>query len=78
MGDKAALSAFVDMLRGTIGAVDAAIKAGKTLDHMKQEKVLAPWEKWASGFINLDRWTETIYGELHGGPVPAATSTQHH
>jgi len=64
LSDKAGLRAFVDMLRGTIGAVDAAMKAGKTLDQMKREKVLGAWEKWATNFVNLDHWTETIYNEL--------------
>lgn len=70
LGDKAALRAFVDMLRATIGAVESGMKAGKTLDQLKQEKVLASWEKWSTNFVNLDRWTETIYNELHGGPSP--------
>jgi glyoxylase-like metal-dependent hydrolase (beta-lactamase superfamily II) len=77
LADKAALRAFVDTLRATTAAVDAAMKAGKTLDQMKQEKVLIAWEKWASSFITLDRWTETLYREL-GGAQPPATSTQHH
>ena len=67
------------MLRGSLAAVDAAMKAGKTLDQIKSEKVLAPWEKWGGGFITTDRWAETLVREL-GGTVPAAaaTSTQHH
>jgi glyoxylase-like metal-dependent hydrolase (beta-lactamase superfamily II) len=75
--DKAALRAFVEMLKNTMAAVQAAMKAGKTLEQMKQEKVLGAWEKWVWNFISLDRWTETLYREL-GGAMPAATSTQHH
>lgn len=78
LGDKASLRAFADVLRGSISAVNNAIKAGKTLDQMKQEKVLAAYESWGKGFINLDRFTEFVYTDLHGGPPPPMTSTQHH
>lgn len=77
LGDKAALRVFAEMIRASMAAVDTAMKSGKTLDQIKQEKVLAPWEKWASGFITLDRWADMLYREL-GGPPPAATSTVHH
>ena len=77
LGDKTSLRAFAEVLRASMAAVDAAMKSGKTLDQIKQEKVLAPWEKWASGFITVDRWADTLYREL-GGTLPAATSTQHH
>jgi hypothetical protein len=33
---------------------------------MKQEKILAPWEKWSGNFINTDAWTETLYNSLTG------------
>jgi cyclase len=79
LGDRNSLRAFGEMLRGSLAAVDAAMKSGKTLDQIKSEKVLAPWEKWGGGFFTTDRWAETLYREL-GGTVPAAaaTSTQHH
>ena len=79
LGDRNSLRAFAEMLRGSLAAVDAAMRSGKTLDQIKSEKVLAPWEKWGGGFFTTDRWAETLYREL-GGTVPAAaaTSTQHH
>ena len=64
LGDKAALRAFADMLRGTSAAVDAAIKSGKTLDQMKQEKVLAAWDKWGLQSISTDRFIEILYNDL--------------
>jgi len=76
LGDKTTLRAFAETIRASMAAVDAAMKSGKTLEQIKQEKVLAPWEKWASNFITLDRWADTLYREL-GGTIPAATSTQH-
>jgi len=79
LGDRNSLRAFAEMLRGSLAAVDAAMKSGKTLDQIKSEKVLAQWEKWGGGFFTTDRWAETLYRELGGTvPTPPATSTQHH
>ena len=79
LGDKATLRTFAEMIRNSSAAVDAAMRSGKTLDQIKQQKVLDPWAKWASSFITVDRWAETLYRDLGGTvPPPAATSTQHH
>jgi len=65
LGDKASLRAFVDMLKATSGAVAAGIKAGKTLDQLKADNVLAPWnDQWGKLFIKPDRFTETLYNDL--------------
>jgi cyclase len=64
LADKAAVRAYLEMLRGTTAAVEAAIKAGKTVDQMKQEKVLAKWESWSWQFVPTDRWIETLNREL--------------
>jgi cyclase len=77
LGDKTTLRAFAEMIRGTSAAVDAAMRSGKTLEQIKTEKVLDPWAKWASSFMTLDRWAESLYRDL-GGTVPPATSTVHH
>ena len=79
LGDRNSLRAFAEMLRGSLAAVDAAMRAGKSLAQIKSEKVLAPWDKYAHGFFTMDQWAEAVYREL-GGTVPAvaATSTQHH
>lgn len=65
LSDKNGLRAFVAMLRGTLAAVESGIAAGKSLEQMKNEKVLAPWDDaWGKGFIKPDEWIETIYAEL--------------
>lgn len=64
LGDKAALRTFADMLRRTIDTVAAAIKSGKTLDQMKQEKLLGAWDKWGWSFIPTERFTEILYSDL--------------
>lgn len=58
--------AYLDMLKGTREAVAKAIKDGKTLDQMKQAKLLDPWKKYAGDFINADAFLETIYNSLTG------------
>jgi cyclase len=56
--------AFTKMLKETSAAVEAALKAHKTLDQMKQEKILAPWQKFSGDFVNTDAFTETLYNSL--------------
>lgn len=64
LSDKKGLTAFRDVLKGTLGAVEAGVKAGKSLDQLKADKVLAQWDSWGKGFIKTDAWIETIYNEV--------------
>jgi glyoxylase-like metal-dependent hydrolase (beta-lactamase superfamily II) len=57
---------FVAMLEETRSVVEKAIKAGKTLDQMKQEKILEPWKKLSGDFISTDAFIETLYNDLTG------------
>ncbi len=56
--------AFTKMLKETSAVVESALKAHKTLDQMKQEKILAPWSKFSGDFVNADAFTETLYNSL--------------
>jgi cyclase len=56
--------AFTKMLRETTAAVEAALKAHKTLDQMKREKILMPWSKFSGEFVNTNAFTETLYNSL--------------
>jgi cyclase len=59
--------AFVKTLKETSAVVQNAINAPKTLDQMKQEKILAAWDsKWSGDFIKTDAWIETLYNSLTG------------
>jgi glyoxylase-like metal-dependent hydrolase (beta-lactamase superfamily II) len=58
--------AYVKMLKETSAAVQKAIDAHKTLDQMKQEKILEPWAKWSGQFIDSDKFIETLYNSLTG------------
>lgn len=57
---------YVAMLRDTRAVVEKAVRDGKTLDQMKQEKILAPWQKWSGDFISTDAFLETLYNEITG------------
>jgi cyclase len=57
---------FVKMLNQTSAVVQKAIDEHKTVDQMKQEKILSPWAKWSGGFIDSDKFIETLYNSLTG------------
>jgi glyoxylase-like metal-dependent hydrolase (beta-lactamase superfamily II) len=60
------VKAYLDMLKATREVVQKAIKDGKTLDQMKQAKLLDPWSKYSGQFINADAFIETLYNSLTG------------
>jgi cyclase len=57
---------YVKMLKETRAAVEKGVQAGKTLDQLKQAKVLEPWKKWSGDFISSDVFVETLYNDLTG------------
>ena len=59
---------YIQMLKDTTAAVQKAMAAKKTLDQMKQEKILAPWAKWSNDFVSQDIFIETIYNSLTNHP----------
>jgi cyclase len=59
---------YVGMLKDTRAVVENGIKQGKTLNQLKQEKVLAKWEKYKNDFISSDAFIETLYNDLTGKP----------
>ena len=56
--------AYTKMLEETSAVVRKALEAKKTLEQMKQEKILAPWDKFSGSFINSDAFIETLYNSL--------------
>jgi cyclase len=69
---------FLQMVKDTQAAVKASLAQGKTLNQMKQEKVLAKWQKYSGDFINSDQWIETIYDDITKTPPPANQDKHHH
>lgn len=56
---------YIQMLKGTTAAVETAIKKGSTLEQMKNDKILAAWDKkYASKFVTQDVFIETLYNSL--------------
>jgi len=60
-----ALQASITMLEDTVAAVKSEFDAGKSLDETLEANPLGPWsEDWGWGFINAERLTALIYGDL--------------
>jgi len=56
---------YIRMLKETSAAVQNELNAGKGLDQIKKDKVLAPWEKqYASKSLTTDLFIETLYNSL--------------
>jgi glyoxylase-like metal-dependent hydrolase (beta-lactamase superfamily II) len=58
------LKNYASMIKESIALVEAGIRADKTLDQMKSEKVLGKFESWSWDFIKTDKFTEIIYADL--------------
>jgi glyoxylase-like metal-dependent hydrolase (beta-lactamase superfamily II) len=58
------LRAYLTMLQGTSAVVEAGIKAHKTADQLKKEKVLAKFDSWAHGFFKADDFIDLLYKDL--------------
>jgi glyoxylase-like metal-dependent hydrolase (beta-lactamase superfamily II) len=54
---------YVEMLRDARGRVERAVQDGKTLDQMKEENILAGYEKYANR-ASSTRFTEALYREI--------------
>jgi cyclase len=57
---------FTKMLKETSAVVEKALAEHKTLEQMKQEKILDPWNKWSGDFVKSDTFIETLYNSLTG------------
>ena len=57
---------YIAMLKDTKAVVEKGIKQGTSVEQMKQENVLAAWQKWSGDFINSEQWLVTLYNDLTG------------
>jgi cyclase len=65
LSSKSDINDIVEMLEGTMAAVQAEIDAGKDLEAVLDAAPLTPWvEDWAWGFINEARFTRLIFEDL--------------
>jgi cyclase len=60
------LREYTKMLKDTSAVVKKALADHKTLEQMKQEKILAPWQKYSGTFVSTDAFIETLYNSLNG------------
>jgi glyoxylase-like metal-dependent hydrolase (beta-lactamase superfamily II) len=80
VGGVADLREYLQMLKDTSAAVEGALKAGKTLAQMKQERILGRWSERYSppeAFVDTDAFTETLYNSLRVGHVARHGSRPH-
>lgn len=65
LSTEADIEAVVDMLGGTMAAVQAEIDLGKDIEAVLDAAPLTPWvEDWAWGFIDEARFTRLIFADL--------------
>jgi hypothetical protein len=64
VGTVKELRAFLAMLKDTSGIVEAGIKAKKTADQLKKDKVFAKYDAWAKGFLTSDAFIDLLYDDL--------------
>lgn len=58
------IRAYHQVLVETIDIVRRQIAAGKSLDDVKKQGLPEKYKEWGSGFINTERWLETLYKGL--------------
>lgn len=58
---------FHAMLRETTSAVEAGIKAGKSLAELRAAGLPEKFKSWGGGFINEARWLEICFNGLSAG-----------
>ena len=67
--DFAGLQEYIDMVEGTMAAVQREIDAGRNLQQIISAKPLEQWAKWESmdWAPSSEDWTREIYASLAGG-----------
>lgn len=66
LSDIAGLRTFAAMLRDTSSIVRAGLRSGKSAQQLKDAKVLAKYDSWASRFVPVDRFIDTIVRDSQG------------
>ena len=52
------------MLSETTSIVRKKMSEGRKVEQIKAEGFPAEWKSWGAGFVNSDRWIDTIYRSL--------------
>ncbi|HLL75813.1 MAG TPA: MBL fold metallo-hydrolase [Pyrinomonadaceae bacterium] len=72
------LKTYHRMLTTTTDHVRKHIDAGRTVEQIKAAGLPDEWKQWGTGFINQDRWLETIHRSLTRPAGAAGTDKKHH
>ncbi len=64
LSDADDLRSYHRMLVETTDIVRARIRDKQSLEQIRQAGLPAVWKGWGEGFINTDRWLESIYKSL--------------
>jgi cyclase len=64
VASKAELKKYLDVVKATTAVVQAGIDQGKSLDQLKQQKILAQWDSLESPPIKSDVYLERLYSSL--------------
>jgi len=64
VSDVAGLRKYRAMLDGAVAAVKKARAAGKSVEQMQKENILAPWADWGKGFVKADTFIATVAEDL--------------
>jgi glyoxylase-like metal-dependent hydrolase (beta-lactamase superfamily II) len=65
LSGRAGVAAFRDMLSTVRDRVRTLVRQGKTLAQVKAAKPSAEFDAaWGGGYINPDRFVETLYADL--------------
>jgi glyoxylase-like metal-dependent hydrolase (beta-lactamase superfamily II) len=59
------LREYTKMMKDTLAVEQKAMAEHKTVEQMKSEKIMAPWQKYSGTFVSSDAWIETIYNSLN-------------
>jgi cyclase len=60
------LKNYLAMLKESYQIVSAGVKQGKTLEQLKQQKVLSKFDSFAAGFMKTDQYLEQLYNDATG------------
>jgi cyclase len=58
------LKKYRNRLDEIVALVARNLKAGKTVEQMQKEKILAPYEDWNAGFVKADQFIATVARDL--------------
>ncbi len=64
LSTPADLREYLEMLTRVRSAVMLLVAEGKTLEEVQAAKPAADYESWGTGFINTERFVETLFTDL--------------